>query len=186
MAFTDLAKAPSLYKVLGFNKIDQLALSCGYISGETPASLNPTNLTPTVSLPCSLIGAWLLDKVGRRPMLLIATAGCCCCLILEAALVARYAEAGTKKGALGAAVFAFYFFLCFYSGGIDTGGFVYYAELFPNHLRAKGLALAVATFCLTDVVYLQVAGIAFQNIGWKFYLVFYMLHNNSASGTNIT
>ena len=112
-----------------------------------------------------------MDRVGRRPMLLTATGACCCCLILEAALVANYAEAGTNKGALGAAVFAFYLFLAFYSSGIDTCGFVYYAELFPNHLRAKGLALAVATFCVTDLIYLQVATTAFASIGWKFYLV---------------
>ena len=87
------------------------------------------------------MGAWFMDRMGRRPMLLIAMGGCCCCLTLEAALVAVYAEAGTNKAALGAALFAFYLFLSFYSSVIDTSGFVYSAELFPNHLRAKGLVL---------------------------------------------
>ena len=112
-----------------------------------------------------------MDRVGRRPMLLVATGGTCCCLIIETALVATYAEAGTNHSALGAAVFALYLFIAFYSAGIDTCGFVYYAELFPNHLRAKGLALVVATICLTEIVYLEVSPTAFANIGWKFYLV---------------
>ena len=33
---------------------------------------------------------------------------------------------------------------------------VFYSELFPNHIRAKGLALSIAVIALTDLVYLQV------------------------------
>lgn len=104
-------------------------------------------------------------------MLIGAIGGCCTCLILVTALVATYAEAGTNHSALAATVFALYLFIAFYSAGIDTCGFVYFAELFPNHLRAKGLALVIATICITDIVYLQVAPLAFKHIGWKFYLV---------------
>jgi MFS family permease len=169
----DDPKAPTIYKTLGFGTVDQLALACGYITGVSllPFLNRYRRLTGAVSLPSSLVGAWIMDRVGRRPILLVATAGCCCCLILETALVATYATAGTNHSALSAAVVALYLFIAFYSGGIDTCGFVYYAELFPNHLRAKGLALAVATFCITDIVYLQVSPTAFADIGWRFYLV---------------
>ena len=66
---------------------------------------------------------------------------------------------------------ASYIFLLFYGCGIDVAGVVFYSEVFPNHLRAKGVALAIATIALTDLVYLQATATAFANIGWKFFLV---------------
>lgn len=54
-------------------------------------------------------------------------------------------------------------------------GVVYYSELFPNHIRSKGVALAIATLALTDLVYLQATSTAFANIGWKFFLVFIII-----------
>lgn len=102
--------------------------------------------------------------------MLTGVSGCCVCLILEAAMVANYAAAGTNKAGLGVGVFAFYAFLAVYSIGIDVAGVVFYSELFPNHIRAKGISLSIATIALTDLVYLQATTTAFANIGWKFYL----------------
>jgi hypothetical protein len=65
-------------------------------------------------------------------------------------------------------------------------------ELFPNHIRAKGICLGVAMISLMNIMWLQAAPTAFQyvaapprgvieltnsnpshrNIGWKFYLPF--------------
>jgi hypothetical protein len=43
--------------------------------------------------------------------MLIGVGGCCVCLIVEAAIVANYAEAATNKAALaaGVAMYAFHF-----------------------------------------------------------------------------
>jgi hypothetical protein len=51
-------------------------------------------------------------------LLLIGVGGCCACLIVEAAMVAQYAAAGTNKAGLGVGVAAFYVFLAFYSVGV--------------------------------------------------------------------
>lgn len=48
---------------------------------------------------------------------------------------------------------------------------MFYGEVYPNHLRAKGLAITVTVNCLSSVVYMQVAATAFANVGWKYYLV---------------
>lgn len=97
--------------------------------------------------------------------------GCMLCLCIEAAMVSEYAGAGTNKAGLGVGVAAFYIFLIVYSFGIDVCGVVFYSELFPNHIRAKGVALAIMSIALTDLVYLQATAEAFAKIGWKFYLV---------------
>lgn len=50
--------------------------------------------------------------------------------------------------------------------------FVYLGEIFPTHLRAKGIGLGIAALCAINIVWLQVAPTAFLHIGWKFYLCF--------------
>lgn len=46
------------------------------------------------------------------------------------------------------------------------------SEIFPNHIRAKGVVVGVATICAINILWLQVAPIAFETIGYRFYLVF--------------
>jgi hypothetical protein len=86
-------------------------------------------------------------------------------------MVAQHATAGTNKAGLGVGVAVFYFFLIVYSLGIGVCGVVFYNELFPNHIRAKGVALAIMSIALSGLVYLQATPEAFARIAWKFYLV---------------
>ncbi|KAK5400781.1 hypothetical protein LTR06_011273 [Exophiala xenobiotica] len=74
-----------------------------------------------------------------------------------------------------AGVAMFYIFLLFYGCGSDVAGVIFYSEIFPNHLRAKGVAISIGVIALTDLVYLQVSAAAFANIGWKFFLVFILI-----------
>ena len=96
-------------------------------------------------------------------------------MIIEAAMVAAFAtgpNSGHNRVGLAFGVVAFYAFLAVYGLGIDVCGVVWYSEVFPNHIRAKGICLSIATIALTDLVYLQATATAFQNIGWHFYLLF--------------
>jgi hypothetical protein len=47
-------------------------------------------------------------------------------------------------------------------------------EIFPNHLRAKGVVVGVGTITAINIVWLQTAPIAFNTIGYKFYMVFFI------------
>lgn len=120
--------------------------------------------------------------------------GCMVCLILLAALSASYAGTTNKHG-LDAGVFFFFLFVALYvlihrlpiltglylsnqiSYGvcIDATTYVYCSEIFPNHLRAKGMAWSLAVLFLSTVAYLIPAATAFATIGWKYYLVFIIL-----------
>jgi Sugar (and other) transporter len=103
--------------------------------------------------------------------MLFGVAGCGAMLCIEAAMVALYAEAGTNKAGLGVGVAALYTFLIIYSLGVDVAGVVFYSELFPNHIRAKGVAMCVMAIALTDLIYLQATAKALESIGWRFFLV---------------
>jgi len=106
--------------------------------------------------------------------MLFAVGSCVICMAIEAATVAKYAD-GTNKVGLGAGVMALFLFEAVYTSGIDVSGFVFFAEIWPNHTRAKGVALIWLVFVLTDLVYLQVTATAFANIGWRYFLVRYVL-----------
>ncbi|OQV07560.1 hypothetical protein CLAIMM_11976 [Cladophialophora immunda] len=151
---------PTIFSALGYDTLKQLQLQCGWI---------------TCGIAGNLTGALVVDKFGRKAMMIFGIGGCLACLIVEAAVVATCASPLPPEpnySALRAAVAAFYVFVYFYGCGVDIAGWVFFGEVYPNHLRAKGLALATASFALTSLAYLQASPTAFRTIGWKFYLVF--------------
>ncbi|KIW82130.1 hypothetical protein AYO21_04273 [Fonsecaea monophora] len=150
---------PTLYKSLGYGTEDQLRLQCGWI---------------TTAIIGNAIGAVFMDRIGRKPLMLFGVGGCCFWLIIEAAMVASFAGTDNTSG-LAMGVAALFLFEVVYSCGVDVAGIVFYSEVFPNHLRAKGVCMSMAVVALTDLVYLQVTATAFANIGWKFYLVFIII-----------
>ena len=109
--------------------------------------------------------------VGRKPLLLFGIGGCCVWLCVEAAATAIYTadESKLNYGKLGVA--AFYMFNVCYNIGVNLGGNVFYAEVFPNHIRHMGVSLTNAVLALADLIYLEVTPIAFASVGYKFFLV---------------
>lgn len=128
-------------------------------------------------------------------MLLLGIGGCCICLCIEAAAVVEFVKSGGTDLAYGKlGVAGLYLFNVCYNLGVDvgmsstdespvgpelqlthvfSGGNVFYAEVFPNHIRHMGVAITNAVLALTDLVYLQVTALAFENIGYKYFLVSY-------------
>jgi hypothetical protein len=51
----------------------------------------------------------------------------------------------------------------------------YASEIFLTHIRSKGMTVNVIGFCLTNIIWLEIAPTAFANIEWKYYLVFIVL-----------
>lgn len=113
----------------------------------------------------------IVDRFPRNKYIATGILGCMVTLIIEAALVANFGTSN-NKAALQAAVAMFYIFQIPYGFCLDGTQFSYLGELFPTHLRAKGLSLGVAMISLTNIIWLQAAPTAFVTIGWKFYLVF--------------
>jgi hypothetical protein len=55
---------------------------------------------------------------------------------------------------------------------LDGTQFSYLGEIFPTHLRAKGVCLGVSMISLMNIIWLQSAPVAFITVGWRFYLAF--------------
>lgn len=56
-------------------------------------------------------------------------------------------------------------FVFFYALGVDIGMLVFFGEIYPTHIRAKGMTATLRILCLLDLVYLQVTSLAFAEVG---------------------
>lgn len=147
---------PTLYKNLGFSTIEQLLHPAAWL---------------TLALGMNAVAIPLVDLFPRNKYIATGILGCMATLIVEAALIAEFVPSN-NGAALRAAVAMLYIFIVVYSICLDGTQFAYLGELFPTHLRAKGVSLGVATISFTNIIWLQAAPTAFITIGWKFYLVF--------------
>ncbi|KAK2753056.1 hypothetical protein FQN55_005016 [Onygenales sp. PD_40] len=149
----------SLYKNLGLTGGTPLILSAVYV---------------TIATISNFVGALLLDRFGRKPLLITGLAGCMISLSLETAMIAQFAGTTNRAGnAMG--VFFTFCFISFYGGGIDAPGYVYCSEIFPTHIRSQGVAWSLVGTFLSTLVYVEAAPTALANIEWKYYLIFVVL-----------
>ncbi|TDQ59465.1 SP family xylose:H+ symportor-like MFS transporter [Mesocricetibacter intestinalis] len=83
------------------------------------------------------IGAILFDKLGRLPLMKTGAIGAAVGLLITA-----YAMYTQNPGYL--ALFGMIFFMIFYAFSWGVGMWVLIGEIFPNHMRAQGLSIAVS------------------------------------------
>ena len=120
------------------------------------------------------MGCFLNDHFPRNKFMAVGVLGCMIVLSVEAGIIAnvdRFIAAGNIAGLRAGVAFLFLIELPydFFLNGMQ---FIYISEVWPMHLRAKGMSLGVAMISLMNIVWLQSAPTAFANIGWKFYLAF--------------
>lgn len=141
----------------------------GYTSTTTQdvinGVLNIFNLFTAVSM------CFLVDRVGRRPLFLISTAGMLVAFVVWTICSARYTE--TKSHAAAKAVigmiYIYYFFYNIAWSGMLVG---YTCEILPYSIRAKGMTV---TFLCVDLALFfnqYINPIALDHLGWKYYIFY--------------
>ncbi|KAL4912322.1 general substrate transporter [Aspergillus aurantiobrunneus] len=146
---------PTLYASLGYGTANTLLLSACWI---------------TEGLFANMLNAYLLDRVGRKWLMITGLGGCVAALIGECICLALF-EGTSNKAGNSAAVFFLYLHLAFYGSCLDASTYVFASEIWPTHLRAKGFAISVSGLFLGSLILLVSAPTAFANVGWRFYLV---------------
>lgn len=123
---------------------------------------------------------FLIDKLGRRRILMTGAAGGSACMLAIAIYIAvdkpalRPAGAGIDSaGRFGLA--AFYLWVVFYGATWNGTPWVVTSEIFPQQSRALGMACMAASNWLYNFAISQATPTAFKNINWGFYLIFSIL-----------
>lgn len=140
---------PTLYKQLGFSPVKQLLYPAAWL---------------VFAWGMNIVGMFLVDRFNRPKYMAAGVMGCMVTLIVEAALVANFVPS-ENEAALQAAVAMFFIYQIFYGACLDGTQFSYLGEMFPTHLRAKGVCLGVSVISLMNIIWLQAAPTAFNTIG---------------------
>ncbi|KAF5856058.1 hypothetical protein ETB97_007979 [Aspergillus alliaceus] len=127
--------------------------------------LNILNLIVAVTM------CFFVDKVGRRKLFLISTAGMLVAFIVWTICSARY-EVNHASAAANAVVAMIYIYYCFYNiawSGLLVG---YTVEILPYSIRAKGMT--VVWLCIDAALFFNqyINPIALDNLGWKYYIFY--------------
>ncbi len=130
-----------LQQVTGINAVvyytPKIFLTAGISSNE--AAFMATMGIGGINVIATLISVWLLDRAGRRRLLLIGTVGMGCSLILVTAAFLFQAVLVEKLVVLGLMAYVAFFALSF---GPVT--WVVISEIFPLKVRSQAIALALA------------------------------------------
>lgn len=97
----------------------------------------------------ALLGAALVDRVGRRPLLLFSNIGCCVTWLAMTVAAALYQQSipegldqGTNKSAGGACLGFIFIFGAVYSVGFTPLQALYPVEVLSFEMRAKGMGFS--------------------------------------------
>lgn len=141
----------------------------GYAGGQQAISIS---LVPAiVNVLSTVLGIWIVDKLGRRMLCLIGMAGMAICLfVLGADLNGMIGEAGLDAPLALWSVLLYIFFFAVSLGGV---AYIMMSELFPLNIRSVGMATASCANWgfnfLVSVSFLSLANtMGFGNTFWVY------------------
>lgn len=106
------------------------------VTGNMQEALFQTIWLGVLQLVGSVIGAILMDRMGRLPLMRFGTIG-----TILGLLITSFALYNQSTGYL--ALFGMLFFMIFYALSWGVGTWVLISEIFPNRMRAQGMSIAV-------------------------------------------
>ncbi|KAI0850541.1 putative MFS sugar transporter [Daldinia vernicosa] len=121
----------------------------------------------------SLVAAPLVERVGRRIMMMVSTAIQLVCFLLVTVLL-HFAEQPDYLQKIEVSKASVVWFFIYYMGfGLGMLGipWLYPTEINSLPMRTKGAAVATMTNWLTNFVVVEVTPIGIQKLGWKFYII---------------
>ncbi|GJD00295.1 hexose transporter [Colletotrichum higginsianum] len=115
----------------------------------------------------SLIPIWIIDRLGRRKLMLFAAAGQCACMAVLAGTVSN----GSVPAGIVAIVMLFLFNF-FFAVGLLAIPWLLPAEYAPLAIRTRAAALATASNWIFTFLVVEITPVSIRNIGWRTYVYF--------------
>ncbi|KAK8085941.1 hypothetical protein PG994_000915 [Apiospora phragmitis] len=142
------------------------------LSGGTTGLL-ATGVYGIVNTLSTLPALFLIDKVGRRPLLMCGAAGTCFSLVIVGGIVGGYGAALPAHPAAGWVGVAFvYIYDVNFSYSFAPIGWVLPSEIFTLGNRSKAMALTTSTTWMCNFVIGLVTPDMLDRLGWGTYIFF--------------
>lgn len=146
---------------------EQIGLSGGTIG------LLATGVVGIVNFVFTIPAVIFIDNIGRRPMICWGEANMAISHAGIAGIVATYGNNfAQSRHAAYAAVFLTYWYIANYAASYGPVGWVVVSEVFPLHVRAKGIGLSSAINWIMNFAVAQATPPMLAHIGYKTFLVF--------------
>ncbi|OBT41770.1 hypothetical protein VE00_07965 [Pseudogymnoascus sp. WSF 3629] len=120
----------------------------------------------------SLEGAMLLDKAGRRPLLMSSLMACICCFVILTPVSKLAKESPDNSAAANTSIAFIYLFGIIFSFAWTPLSPMYVVECLDTPTRAKGKSLAQFFTACSSAVIQYSSGPAFQHMMYYFYICF--------------
>ncbi|OLN87032.1 Lactose permease 19 [Colletotrichum chlorophyti] len=141
--------------------------AAGILDDNTQLLLNAIN--PIFSMIGAVYGATLLDKLGRRFMMLVGLTGSLCCYVM---LTAFTASTETNPDLSYGVIVSIYLFGIFFAWGFTPLQTLYAVECLENRTRARGSAMSFLFLNVAIMVNTYAVSVGIQKITWKLYIVY--------------
>ncbi|KAL2824271.1 general substrate transporter [Aspergillus cavernicola] len=119
----------------------------------------------------SAIPVFLMDRFGRRTLLLICSVGLCFCFVMVTILLSLE----TTNAAYGATAFIFIFQLFYGIGWLPVPWF-YPSEISTTRTRTRMQSIASGFNWMAVFAVVKITPLAFDNIGWRTFIIFAVLN----------
>ncbi|KKA24854.1 hypothetical protein T310_1122 [Rasamsonia emersonii CBS 393.64] len=121
----------------------------------------------------SFIPYLLIDRVGRRPLLMSMIGLMGAVMAVQAALIyqVQYNTPISRPAGIAASAMLFVYLGAF-AVGFQSTVWVYPSEILPLRLRQRGSSVSTASNWIFNYMVVQITPPSIQNIGWKTYIIF--------------
>lgn len=135
---TVLYYAPTVFKMAGY-ATDRAGLTAAVVLGA-------------VNVLATLVSMALVDRVGRRPLLLTGLAGTTICLVVLGISVVHGADVASGRLQMVAAMGSLVLFVAFFAVGMGVMGWLIIAEIFPQPIRGAAMSLPAVAHWIVNLL----------------------------------
>lgn len=141
------------------------------LSGNT-TSLLATGLYGIINTLSTIPALFLIDRVGRRPLVMCGSVGMCIALVVNAAIIGSYGDLKEHKAAGWTGIAFIYVFDVNFAYSLGPVGWVLPSEIFNLSNRSKAMAITCSATWMSNFIIGLVTPDMLDNLKWGTYLFF--------------
>lgn len=122
------------------------------VTGNSQTALFMTIWIGVIQLIGTAFGSFLMDRVGRVPLLRIGSLGCTVGLLITSYFLYQSAFVPKSEATLYGylTLIGMLLFMVFFSFSWALGAWIVLSEIFPNRMRSLGMSIAVTTLWISN------------------------------------